>query len=91
MGEITLLLHQWRDGDRAAEEQLFGMVMPNLRRLAHHLMKGERQDHTFGLDGSARCEHGILQGKPIHQFPAETLTAHLSTEPALPLSSGFNP
>ena len=47
MGEITLLLHQWRDGDRAAEEQLFGMVMPNLRRLAHHLMKGERQDHTM--------------------------------------------
>jgi RNA polymerase sigma factor (TIGR02999 family) len=42
-----MLLQQWREGDRGAEEQLFDLVMPNLRRLAHFLMKGERQGHSM--------------------------------------------
>jgi RNA polymerase sigma factor (TIGR02999 family) len=46
-GDITMLLQQWREGDRAAEEQLFELVMPNLRRLAHFLMKGERRGHSM--------------------------------------------
>jgi RNA polymerase sigma factor (TIGR02999 family) len=46
-GDITVLLQQWREGDRIAEEQLFGLVMPNLRRLAHYLMKGERRGHSL--------------------------------------------
>jgi RNA polymerase sigma factor (TIGR02999 family) len=46
-GDITILLQQWREGDRAAEEQLFALVMPNLRRLAHFLMKRERPDHSM--------------------------------------------
>jgi RNA polymerase sigma factor (TIGR02999 family) len=46
-GDITILLQHWREGDRAAEEQLFSLVMPNLRRLAHFLMKGERPDHSM--------------------------------------------
>jgi len=47
MGDITILLQQWRDGSRDAENQLFELVFPNLRSLAHYLMKGERQDHTL--------------------------------------------
>jgi len=47
MGDITLLLHQWRSGSRTAENELFALVLPNLRRLAHYLMKGERKGHSL--------------------------------------------
>jgi RNA polymerase sigma factor (TIGR02999 family) len=43
-GDITQLLQQWRSGDPQAENELFELVMPDLRRLAHYLMKGERRD-----------------------------------------------
>jgi RNA polymerase sigma factor (TIGR02999 family) len=45
--EITTLLHRWREGSREAEDQLFTLVMPNLRRLAHYLMLRERKDHSL--------------------------------------------
>ena len=47
MGDITELLHQWRAGNREAENQLFTLVLPNLRRLAHYLMQRERKDHSM--------------------------------------------
>lgn len=47
MGDITQLLQQWREGNREAENELFGLVLPKLRRLAHYLMKGERQGHSL--------------------------------------------
>ena len=47
MGDITDLLHQWRAGSREAENQLFTLVLPNLRRLAHYLMQRERKDHSL--------------------------------------------
>src|SRR5215472_4106520 len=47
MGDITILLQKWRDGSREAEDQLFEIVFPNLRNLAHYLMRGERKDHTL--------------------------------------------
>ena len=46
-GDITQLLHQWRAGSREAENQLFTLVLPNLRRLAHYLMQRERKDHSL--------------------------------------------
>jgi RNA polymerase sigma factor (TIGR02999 family) len=46
-GEITVLLHQWQEGSREAENQLFTLVLPNLRRLAHYLMQRERKDHSL--------------------------------------------
>jgi RNA polymerase sigma factor (TIGR02999 family) len=46
-GDITLLLHKWRAGSDTAENELFALVLPQLRRLAHCLMKGERKGHTF--------------------------------------------
>jgi len=45
-GDITCLLLKWREGDREAESRLFSLVMPDLRRLAHYLMKRERPGHT---------------------------------------------
>ena len=47
MGDVTQLLHEWRGGEPGAEDKLFSMVMPDLRKLAHHLMRGERADHTM--------------------------------------------
>ena len=46
-GDITQLLQKWREGDRDAENELFGLVLPKLRGLAHYLMKGERKGHTL--------------------------------------------
>ena len=46
MGDISSLLRKWRAGSRA-ENELFTLVLPHLRRLAHHLMKGERKGHSL--------------------------------------------
>ena len=46
-GEITRLLRKWREGNREAENELFARVYPNLRRLAHYMMKGERKGHSL--------------------------------------------
>jgi RNA polymerase sigma-70 factor, ECF subfamily len=47
MDEITQLLHRWRAGSREAEGELFARVAPDLRRLAHYMMRGERHSHTM--------------------------------------------
>jgi RNA polymerase sigma factor (TIGR02999 family) len=47
MGDITQLLQQWRAGSREAENRLFTLVLPDLRRLAHYLMQRERRDHSL--------------------------------------------
>jgi len=47
MGDITNLLQQWRAGSREAENELFALVLPNLRRLAHYLMQRERKGHSM--------------------------------------------
>jgi RNA polymerase sigma-70 factor, ECF subfamily len=46
-GDITLLLREWRAGSRTAENELFAAVMPNLRRLARHMMTRERKGHSL--------------------------------------------
>ena len=47
VGWIAHALEQWRDGSRDAENALFALVFPDLRRLAHYLMKHEREGHTL--------------------------------------------
>ena len=47
MGDITRLLHQWREGNAEAENELFELVLPDLRRLAAYLMRRERPDHSL--------------------------------------------
>src|SRR5262249_48861570 len=44
--DITLLLRRWRDGSKDAENELFRLVMPDLCRLAHYFVSGERTGHT---------------------------------------------
>jgi len=46
-GEITRLLREWRDGSADAEERLFELVLPDLRRLAHYFMRRERRGHSL--------------------------------------------
>ena len=44
---VTGLLREWRDGDRAALDRLMPLVYDELRRLARRHMAGERRDHTL--------------------------------------------
>ena len=46
-GEITILLEQWRGGDRAAESKLFELLIPDLRKIARNCFRGERPGHTL--------------------------------------------
>jgi RNA polymerase sigma factor (TIGR02999 family) len=46
-GNITQLLCRWREGSREAENELFSLVLPNLRRLARYMMNRERQGHSL--------------------------------------------
>jgi RNA polymerase sigma-70 factor, ECF subfamily len=45
--EITLLLQQWRGGDREAESKLFRVLMPDLRKIADRALHRERRGHTL--------------------------------------------
>ncbi len=44
---MTQLLVRWREGDRAALEQLMPLVYEELRRLASHHLRRERNEHTL--------------------------------------------
>lgn len=46
-GEVTQLLHAWSTGDRSVEDRLFSLVLPDLHKLARHMMSGERRDHSL--------------------------------------------
>jgi RNA polymerase sigma factor (TIGR02999 family) len=48
---VTRLLADWSQGDHAALEKLTPLVYEELRRLAHHHMKGQRPDHTLQTTG----------------------------------------
>lgn len=45
--DVTRLLHAWREGDSQALDRLTPMVYQELRRLAHHHMRGERAGHML--------------------------------------------
>jgi len=45
--EVTQLLIDWSNGDRAALDKLLPVVDQELRRLAHHYMSRERAGHTL--------------------------------------------
>lgn len=46
-GEVTQLLDQIRNGNRAASDDLFQLVHRELRKLASAYMRNERRDHTL--------------------------------------------
>ncbi|MGA8102951.1 MAG: sigma-70 family RNA polymerase sigma factor [Candidatus Acidiferrales bacterium] len=45
--EVSLLLQEWRSGDRQALDALLPLVYGELRRLAHYQLRKERPDHTL--------------------------------------------
>jgi len=45
--DITVLLQQWRTGDRAAESRLYELLMPDLRKIAARCLGRERRNHTL--------------------------------------------
>ena len=45
--EITLLLQQMSSGDAQASEKLLPLILPELRALARHYLRGERPGHTL--------------------------------------------
>ena len=50
--DVSRLLRAWKGGDRAALDQLVGVMYPELRRLAHHRLRrelGNRSINTTGL------------------------------------------
>ena len=50
-GEITTLLHQWKQGVPGAEEKLYVLVFPHLRKLARNWLKKERPGHPMDSVG----------------------------------------
>ena len=46
--DITGLLLDWQGGDADAIDRLLPLVYDELRRIAHHQLRGERADHTLG-------------------------------------------
>src|ERR1044071_4324632 len=57
--EVTLLLQDWRNGDKAALERLTPLVYDELRRLANRYLRGERKDHT--LQGTALVHEAYMK------------------------------
>jgi len=47
MHDVTQLLSDWRNGAKSALDKLVPIVDQELRRLAHHYMRGERPGHTL--------------------------------------------
>lgn len=45
--EVSLLLKEWRNGDRKALDALLPLVYKQLRRMAHYQLRNERPDHTL--------------------------------------------
>jgi len=49
--ELTQLLIQWREGDKAALDALATVLYSELRRIAGSMLSGERPDHTLQPTG----------------------------------------
>jgi RNA polymerase sigma factor (TIGR02999 family) len=61
--EITQLLQAWRAGDQAALDQLLALVYDELRRLAGHYLRGERQGHTLQSSALVHEAYLLLAGQ----------------------------
>lgn len=57
--EVTQLLQDWRNGDKAALEKLTPLVYDELRRLANRYLRGERKNHT--LQGTALVHEAYMK------------------------------
>lgn len=57
--DVTELLQDWRNGDKAALEKLTPLVYDELRRLANRYLRSERKDHT--LQGTALVHEAYMK------------------------------
>jgi RNA polymerase sigma factor (TIGR02999 family) len=57
--DLTRLLQDWRNGDKAALERLTPLVYDELRRLAARYLRAERKDHT--LQGTALVHEAYMK------------------------------
>ena len=65
-GQVTRLLHHWKQGDGKALADVLPLVYQELRRLAHYHLQSERSDHT--LQSTALVHEAYLRligGKPL--------------------------
>jgi RNA polymerase sigma factor (TIGR02999 family) len=44
---ITQALAKWHDGDESALRSVMPLVYDELKKVAHHYLRGERGDHTL--------------------------------------------
>jgi RNA polymerase sigma factor (TIGR02999 family) len=49
--QVSALLARWSQGESAAREELVPLVYDELRRLARHVLLGQRRDHTLQSTG----------------------------------------
>jgi RNA polymerase sigma-70 factor (ECF subfamily) len=59
VNNLTELLVEWRDGDKAALDRLMPLVYDELRRIAHRYVQHERDGHT--LQTSALVNEAYLR------------------------------
>src|ERR1041384_7604825 len=71
-GQVTELLHHWREGDQEALRALAPVVYQELRRLAHYHMRAERAEHT--LQSTALVHEAYL--RLVGDHPAPQNRAH---------------
>src|SRR5205809_664036 len=57
--DLTTLLLRWREGERAAFDELTPLVYAELRRVASRMLKRERRDHT--LQSTAMVHEAYLR------------------------------
>ena len=65
-GRITVLLRQWSDGDRKAQDELFVALMPELRKIARACFRGERPGHV--LQPTALVNEAFLRLAKVHNI-----------------------
>jgi RNA polymerase sigma factor (TIGR02999 family) len=70
--EVTLLLQEWRSGDRKALDALLPLVYEELRRLAHFQLQKERQDHTLQTAAVVHEAYLRLMGLNPPQWESRT-------------------
>jgi RNA polymerase sigma factor (TIGR02999 family) len=70
--KVTLLLQEWRDGDRGALDALLPLVYKELRRLAHFQLRNERRDHT--LQSAALVNEAYLRLVGLNAPQSESRT-----------------
>jgi RNA polymerase sigma factor (TIGR02999 family) len=69
MSDVTTLLARWNDGDPQALKELIAVVHGELRRLAGHLMRHERPEHT--LQPTELVHEAYLRLTGLREMPLE--------------------